>query len=193
MVSHERGVQFTDRLLANTILLLMPSVVRPNLVTVIRMVSVPFIFFFLYYGEYTIGGVLFALSAFTDALDGAMARTRDQVTDWGKIWDPIADKLLIGSIGCLLIARYISITLALIIIAIEVFLITNGAYRKYVMKQDVSAEWAGKIKMVLQVVGVGMIPMYALSGHIAVLTTATAVLYAAVLFALMSLIVYRGV
>ncbi len=74
-----------------------------NILTVVRIVLVPFFVWFLAADEST-GGlfrwlavVTFAVAIYTDKLDGDLARSRGLITDFGKIADPIADKLLIGS------------------------------------------------------------------------------------------------
>jgi CDP-diacylglycerol--glycerol-3-phosphate 3-phosphatidyltransferase len=74
-----------------------------NVLTVVRILLVPFFVWFLAADEST-GGLFrwlavltFAVAIYTDKLDGDLARSRGLITDFGKIADPIADKLLIGS------------------------------------------------------------------------------------------------
>jgi CDP-diacylglycerol--glycerol-3-phosphate 3-phosphatidyltransferase len=79
----------------------------PNILTMLRIVMVPFFVWFLLLdspGLESQNGVwrwaaaaTFAVAIYTDKLDGDIARSRGLVTDFGKIADPIADKLLIGS------------------------------------------------------------------------------------------------
>jgi CDP-diacylglycerol--glycerol-3-phosphate 3-phosphatidyltransferase len=79
----------------------------PNVLTMIRIALVPFFVWFLLAdapglqseaGPWRWAAVLaFAVAIYTDKLDGDIARSRNLVTDFGKIADPIADKLLIGS------------------------------------------------------------------------------------------------
>ena len=79
----------------------------PNILTMIRIALVPFFVWFLIAdapGLRSVAGVwrwaavlAFAVAIYTDKLDGDIARSRNLVTDFGKIADPIADKLLIGS------------------------------------------------------------------------------------------------
>ncbi|MGM0629272.1 MAG: CDP-alcohol phosphatidyltransferase family protein [Patescibacteria group bacterium] len=88
-----------DRILDRLFLWSIPSYIKPNHLTIFRYLTVPIIFYFLLNSFYLPVLLLFLLSAFTDALDGALARTRDQITSWGKIHDPLADKLLIGIVG----------------------------------------------------------------------------------------------
>jgi CDP-diacylglycerol--glycerol-3-phosphate 3-phosphatidyltransferase len=76
-----------------------PSVVPlniPNALTMLRIVAVPVVVVALLAevpdGD-LIAGVVFALAALTDGLDGYIARRRDSVTTFGKLMDPLADKL----------------------------------------------------------------------------------------------------
>src|SRR3989339_879810 len=87
-----------DHIMRYTFVPLVPRFVTPNMITIARMVLIPFILYFLFSNEYGIGVPLFLFAAFTDALDGSVARLRHQVTEWGTFYDPLADKLLIGSV-----------------------------------------------------------------------------------------------
>ena len=74
----------------------------PNKLTIFRMILIPFVMFF-YLASFIPGGkivaiVLFVIAAFTDFLDGKIARSQNLVTDFGKFLDPIADKLLTSSV-----------------------------------------------------------------------------------------------
>jgi phosphatidylglycerophosphate synthase len=80
----------SDKLLEKTLLPFIPKRMTPNQVSWLRIFSLPFIFFLLLKEEYVLGLVIFVLAALTDALDGAMARTRNQVTETGKVLDAIA-------------------------------------------------------------------------------------------------------
>src|SRR5262249_26019392 len=123
---------FTDHILAKTILPLIPRSVTPNAVTWFRYITLPFVAYLLWSANYHWALILFAISAFSDAVDGSLARTRNQVTEWGKTFDPFADKLLIGIATFFLVTKYISPYLALTIVVIEAFLIGGAYYRKKV-------------------------------------------------------------
>ena len=79
----------------------------PNILTMLRIVLVPFFVWFLIadapgldsqYGVWRWAAALtFAVAIYTDKLDGDIARSRGLITNFGKIADPIADKLLTGS------------------------------------------------------------------------------------------------
>jgi CDP-diacylglycerol---glycerol-3-phosphate 3-phosphatidyltransferase len=68
--------------------------------TITRIVAAPFLILFLISSsrvDALIGAAIFALAAFTDWLDGVLARRRNQVTTLGTLLDPIADKLLVAA------------------------------------------------------------------------------------------------
>ncbi len=73
----------------------------PNLLTIARMILVPvFLIAFLSHPNdqvwRLISTLIFVVAMATDAIDGRLARSSGQVTDFGKLWDPIADKLMTG-------------------------------------------------------------------------------------------------
>lgn len=72
----------------------------PNKLTIARVAAIPFIIAALYQNAGSwrlIALILFCLASFTDFLDGYLARKNNIVTDFGKLLDPIADKLLVLS------------------------------------------------------------------------------------------------
>lgn len=78
----------------------------PNILTISRIISIPLILFCYYiggkYSEIT-SSFLFLLACITDFLDGYLARTYSIQSKLGKFLDPIADKLLIGSVMIILV------------------------------------------------------------------------------------------
>lgn len=180
-----------DKFFSATILKLFPHSIRPNFLTTFRFITVPFIVFMLVTGDYINALWLFALSAFSDALDGALARTRHQITDWGIVFDPMADKLLIGSVSFIIISKVISPILAGIIIILEITLIAFS-YLRFKGKL-VPAKTVGKIKMILQCLGVFLLLLYLVVNIPNILTIATYTLYTSIFFALLSLFVYRSI
>ena len=64
----------------------------PNMLSLFRLVLIPFYMTIYLRGGYTLAGMVLALSCLTDLLDGAIARRFHMVTDLGKLLDPLADK-----------------------------------------------------------------------------------------------------
>ena len=129
----------------------------PNVLTVLRILAVPVIVVALLdetpNGD-VVAAVVFALAAISDGLDGYLARSRDAVTTFGKLMDPIADKLLIvAALISLVSLGRLAAWVAMVIIARE-FAVT--ALRAIAAEQGVviSASWLGKAKTILQVAAV---------------------------------------
>lgn len=186
-------ITISDRILSWTLLRLIPKSVVPNYITIVRLIAIPFVLYYLSAGHYLFGLGVFLFAAITDALDGALARTRNQITGWGKTLDPLADKLLIGSVIVVIAGKYISLGLVVAIIVIELLLIAKVVYIKEIKGQPVQAVWSGKIKMILQTVAVSATLIFAVFGGIAWFLLAQGAFYLAILFGLISLFVYRSV
>jgi CDP-diacylglycerol---glycerol-3-phosphate 3-phosphatidyltransferase len=129
----------------------------PNVLTLLRILAVPVIVVALL-GETPNGDALaagvFALAALTDGLDGYIARRRQDVTTFGKLVDPLADKLLIiAALVSLVSLGRLAAWVAMVIIARE--LAVTGL-RAVAVEQGVviSASWLGKLKTMLQVASV---------------------------------------
>ncbi|GAA2522980.1 hypothetical protein GCM10010407_11190 [Rarobacter incanus] len=123
--------------------------------------------------------MLFLATALTDRLDGHLARSRNMVTDLGKILDPIADKLLIGVALCSLsIIGDVWWWVTIVVLARElgITLVRVALLRVEVM----AASWGGKIKTALQVVAITLclLPLWTLPTWVA--ATAHVLLGAAV-------------
>ena len=129
----------------------------PNALTMLRILMVPVVVVALL-GEIPNGdlvaGIVFALAAFTDGLDGYIARRRDVVTTFGKLMDPLADKLLIvAALVSLVALDRLQAWIAMVIIARE--LAVTGL-RALAVEEGVviAASWLGKVKTALQVAAV---------------------------------------
>lgn len=178
-----------DKLLAKTFLKLFSSRVIPNHLTLFRFIATPLVVFLMVYEYYLVGLLAFLLVAFTDALDGSMARTRNQVTEWGKIYDPLADKVLIGAMVFVIVLRYVDFWTAMIIVALEIMIISAAWVRKREGRLVQANIW-GKIKMALQVAGVTILLFSVIFNWGALLPLASGTLYLAVAFAVVSLLTY---
>ena len=67
----------------------------PNVLTIIRMILIP-VFVILFFKGYKIAALcVFCAASLTDMLDGYLARKLNQITDFGKLFDPLADKLMV--------------------------------------------------------------------------------------------------
>ena len=121
----------------------------PNILTVIRFIFIPFIVIALSVNNYILALVLFTVSSLSDVLDGFIARKYDAITDFGKLMDPLADKLTqISTLLTLYVKRIIPFWIVLIVISKELILI-SGASFLYGKQLVVSSKWYGKLSTVL--------------------------------------------
>ena len=169
----------------------MPRFVSPNRITIFRFISIPVILFLLLFGYNLAGTILFIAAALSDALDGALARTKHRITKWGIVADPIADKLLIGSVALLVLWKYLGWPLTLAIVSIELVL-AGSAYFRY-RGALMPAKTVGKMKMILQCIGIGFVLLYGIVPNPAILLVGQYIIYAAIIFGLASLFVYRSI
>lgn len=125
----------------------------PNVLTMVRLVLVPIFVILVLNGS--VGAmwaalVVFVVAAFTDLYDGKIARERGIVTDWGKIWDPIADKALtLGAFVVLSIAGLVPWWFTVVVAARELGITWM---RSRLLKRGivVAANSGGKAKTVSQ-------------------------------------------
>lgn len=130
-----------------------PKFVVPNHLTVFRFGMTPVVLWLLFSEKWMIATIAFLIAAFSDVLDGTLARTRKQITTWGTLADPIADKILIGSVAITMIFHGLSYKFAFLILSSEAIVLTSVWIWRLRGGQIVSANWFGKIKMLLQCIG----------------------------------------
>lgn len=131
-----------------------------NKITLARIALVPVFMVLLYFDTYwtnIIATIVFALTALTDLIDGHIARSRNIVTDLGKILDPVADKVLVTA-ALVMLVELGRLEAVVVIILISRDLLVGALRNVAASKGTVIAAGAGgKIKTVFQMIGVGMI------------------------------------
>lgn len=132
-----------------------------TVVTMLRIALVPFIILSMINQNWGIAFWLFALAAFTDTLDGHIARWFNQKTFLGACLDPIADKILI--LSCFFTLAFVKTPLFaipkwfLFLVLTKDLIVTFGAFFIFFVKKhfEVSPTLLGKLTMVVQVCFVG--------------------------------------
>ncbi len=164
----------------------------PNKLTMARIIMVP-IFMAVMLKEYYIAAlIIFALASITDFLDGYLARKYDLVSSFGKIMDPLADKLLVfGALVCFIQLGVVSVWAPIIIIARE-FFVTSMRVVAVSKGKVIAASWWGKVKTNVQLfallgsmllLGIGNPMLYGLS-------IATILIWISAMFTVASWIAY---
>jgi len=126
----------------------------PNVLTVLRILLVPVLVAALLQeagGGDTLAAIVFVLASFTDALDGWIARRQKNITTFGKLMDPLADKLLVtAALVSLVQLDRVSAWVAMVIIARE-FAVTGLRQLAMEHGEVIPANFWGKLKTVFQI------------------------------------------
>ena len=141
-------------------------------------------------GHYYISALIFLAASATDALDGAIARKYNLITNFGKIMDPLADKLLVtAALVCLVELGDIPAWMVFVILARE-FTITS--LRSVAASEGIviAAGRSGKIKTILQMAAIVAILLKNYPFELINLPVADGLLWAAVLMTVISGIEY---
>lgn len=130
----------------------------PNLMTFFRIILItPFVVLFLN-ESYVPAAIVIVISGITDCFDGLLARKLNQVTDLGKVLDPIADKLtLIAIVSCVAIYMPVVTPVMIVLVAKDILMLIGGTR---LIKMEITppcAEWYGKIGTFMFYISVSVI------------------------------------
>jgi len=139
----------------------------PNILTTVRLLAIPFMAVFIHAsGSPGEKGRFYSILAFcffvgiwlTDAADGFIARHFNQISDFGKIYDPLVDKLFqfTTALMMFLIGR-IPLWVVIFIVVKEVVMIIGGTYLLRKKKIVVHSRWYGKLSTVLFVIALALV------------------------------------
>ena len=122
----------------------------PNKLTMLRIILIP-VFLVLVLVEsiplhYLWALLVYLIACFTDTLDGHIARSRGLVTDFGKLMDPLADKLLVVAAMLLFVEQHRMPAWALLLVVAREFAVTGLRLIAVDNGRVIAAAWSGKIK-----------------------------------------------
>lgn len=130
----------------------------PNKLTMLRIIMVPFFVFFLmadFIPHHTlIAGLIFGAASYTDHLDGKIARRDHLITNFGKLMDPLADKIMVMSaLVCFVALGYTNVWFVLLIMVRE-FAVTSIRLIAVESGRVIPANNWGKAKTVSQIIAI---------------------------------------
>ncbi|MBQ2937450.1 MAG: CDP-alcohol phosphatidyltransferase family protein [Clostridia bacterium] len=121
----------------------------PNILTILRFLFIPIIIYFIFTGNYILGFAFFTISGITDILDGFIARKFNLISNFGKLMDPLADKLTqISVLASLVIVNIIPVWILAIVILKELIMVIGASFL-YGKDVVVYSKWYGKLATVL--------------------------------------------
>ena len=125
----------------------------PNLLTLVRIIMTPFILIELSKGRYLTGGWMFGAAAFTDVLDGGLARRMGTQSKIGQYFDPIADKILLSCIYLgLAMGHAVPLWIVVLIFARDLWILGLSAFAlKFTGFRDLQPSVWGKASTFFQI------------------------------------------
>lgn len=127
-----------------------------NKLTLLRIFLVPVFLVFIAFKAIPYGNLIatliFVIASLTDKLDGYIARSRNQITSFGKLMDPLADKLLVTAALISLVEYQVVPSWAAVIIIAREFAVSGLRTVAASEGTVIAASWWGKLKTVMQIV-----------------------------------------
>lgn len=184
--------QSVDGFWAKTLFKFIPKSVTPNYFTSIRFLLIPVVLYLLATQHFFWALLFFFLASLADSIDGSLARTRNQISDYGILLDPLADKLLI-ILSALFLSFYYPYFKILVIVVVIDILILLESVTLIMINHNIKtppSNWMGKSKMIFQVFGLLSVFVYVVSQSIIWLQISLMFFYLVIFTGLMSLFSY---
>lgn len=177
----------------------------PNAISVVRIIIVPFFAYFYLRGNLMLSVGLLVLSGLSDLVDGWIARRFNQVTELGKLLDPLADKITQGVVAiCLSIKTPFIRPILMLFIIKEGLMVVCGLVLLRKKKRPCPAQWYGKVATTMFYITVtvivfirsifeGITPAaFEVLSYVLLALTAVMMLYAAVRYFMIFLTIMRS-
>lgn len=124
-----------------------------NKITMLRMALIPVFLVLCYLDQRIAATVVFILASLSDLLDGYIARRYNQVSNFGKFMDPLADKMLVLSAMCFLVEKGQMPGWVVAVILFREFAVSGLRLIAAERQRVIAAAWSGKVKTTCTMVG----------------------------------------
>lgn len=124
-----------------------------NKITMVRVALIPVFLVLCYLDHRVAATVVFIIASLSDLLDGYIARHYNQVSNFGKFMDPLADKMLVLSAMCFLVEKGQMPGWVVAVILFREFAVSGLRLIAAERQRVISAAWSGKIKTTCTMVG----------------------------------------
>ena len=124
-----------------------------NKITIFRVVLIPVFLVLAYTDQKYWAFAVFVLASLSDMLDGYIARHYNQITDFGKFMDPLADKVLVMAAMCFFVERGCMPGWVLAIVLLREFAVSGMRLVAVEQGRVIAAAWSGKVKTAVTMVG----------------------------------------
>ena len=131
-----------------------------NKITLLRIILVP-VFLILEYTGHTVSAfVVYVLASLSDLADGYIARHYNQITDFGKFMDPLADKMLVLSAMCFFVEKGQMPGWIVAVVLFREFAVSGLRLLAVEQGRVIAAAWSGKIKTGCTMVGLALMLLF---------------------------------
>lgn len=143
----------------------------PNYLTILRIIAIPIIIMTFYFEDskfaHRLSGIIFALASITDFFDGYLARKFNIVSSFGQMFDPIADKVLVGCVIVMLVKDGRADEVPCLLILAREFIVAG--LREFLAQVQVSVPVTrlAKIKTAIQMIAITMLLVGSIGSGIA--------------------------
>ena len=164
-----------------------------NKLTMLRVLMIPVFLLLLYFGYQYIALAVFILASLTDFLDGYIARKYNQITDFGKFMDPLADKVLVISAMVWFVEVGIMPGWALLVVVARELAVTGLRLVAVDTGRVIAAGWSGKVKTAATMIAVCLmlLPIPTIANTLCVAVIVVTTLYSGVEYFVVNRDVFR--
>ena len=150
-----------------------------NKITILRVILVPVLVVLMYLKLHYWALAVFIIASLSDTLDGYIARHYNQVSDFGKFMDPLADKMLVLSAMTMFVEWHAMPAWVLIIVLVREFAVSGLRLVAVDNGRVIAAAWSGKIKTTVTMIGIIVMMAIGIPQQIEWLNTTVWILIAA--------------
>lgn len=129
----------------------------PNRITIVRILLVPILLVFLYMGWDYLSVSLYIIACLSDIVDGRLARKMNQVSNFGKFMDPLADKILVLAAMCFIVEKGLMPGWIVAIVLLREFAVSGLRLIAVEQGKVIAAAKSGKTKTLITMVCVGFL------------------------------------
>jgi len=133
----------------------------PNYLTILRMAAIPIIIMSFYFEDskfaHRVGGIVFAIASVTDFFDGWIARKYNLVSSFGRMFDPIADKVLVGCVLIMLVKAGRADEIPCLLILAREFVVAGLREFLAQVRVSVPVTHLAKVKTTIQMIAMTML------------------------------------
>ena len=128
----------------------------PNFISIFRMILVIPLIYFLNIGDVASVLIIFLLAYLSDIADGYIARKTNNISEWGKIIDPLADKVFVVTAAIMMTwSNYLPLWFTVLVFSRDLLILIAGIYATRKLKYTLPSNYTGKVAVVC--IGVSMI------------------------------------